>query len=234
MRNALIFLCCVGVFRASLIGHAASFQNLNFDSANTNNIFDSSGAGHYAGLMTELMPGWTLVGGTDVAIFVGFNRSQPGSGYATIISPTYVNAYPVIGPYSFAMLPKYDVQGTFVPYSLSQSGTMPADAKSIHFLSYGAPVQLGVNGSLVPVAYAQRPSDPAWNGLIPVFDAAADISPYAGQSVELKFTTLLIPNYQGLNGLDQISFSEIAIPEPSTLALLLSGALILSARLRGW
>jgi hypothetical protein len=66
-----------------------------------------------------------------------------------------------------------------------------------------------------------------------VFDAAADISPYAGQTVELKFTTLLIPNYQGLNGLDQISFSEIAIPEPSALALLLSGALILTARLRG-
>ena len=60
------------------------------------------------------------------------------------------------------MLPKYDVQGTFVPCSLSQSGDASADAKSIHFLSY-APVELKVNGSFVPVAYMSRLSELAWN-----------------------------------------------------------------------
>jgi hypothetical protein len=106
---------------------------------------------------------------------------------------------------------------------------VPGDAKFIRFVSYWAPLQLEVNGSLAPIAYTQRLSEPAWNGNIPVFDAAAD-----RQTVELKFTTLLIPNYPGASGLDEIFFSDIAIPEPSTLALLFLGALILSARLRGW
>src|SRR5204862_3221009 len=98
--------------------------------------------------------------------------------------------------------------------------------------SYGAPLELGVNGSLVPVAYTQRLSQPGWNGFVPVFDAAADISPYAAQTVELKFTTLRTPNYQGLNGLDEVFFSNIAVPEPSALVLLFLGAVILGAGLR--
>ncbi|PYI87810.1 MAG: hypothetical protein DME26_04930, partial [Verrucomicrobia bacterium] len=118
--------------------------------------------------------------------------------------PTFIGAYPVIGAYSFAMRPRYEFEFPrgLIPYSLSQSGELPADTKSIHFLSYGAPLQLAVNGSLVPVAYAQRLSKPGWDPNIPVFDAAGDISPYAGQTVELKFTTLENPIFppNTLNG----------------------------------
>ena len=213
-------------------GQSASFQNLNFDNANTNNLVDVSGRGDYAGPTSELLPNWQVtVSGID-ATLTGFNLTAPGSGYHTIVSPSYANRSPVIGLYSFVMAPFYDVRGTFIPYSLAQTGDVPADAKSIRFLSYWAPLQLEVNGSLAPVAYTQRLSEPAWNGNIPVFDAVADISPYAGQTVELKFTTLLTPNYPGANGLDEIFFSDVAIPEPSTLALLLLGALVLAARLR--
>ena len=224
----LLYATCV---LGSAVCHAASFQNLNFDSANTNNVVPIGIDGR-VGPTSELLPNWQLtVTGTAITP-IGFNLTAPGSGYATIISPTYINNYPVVGAYSFAMHPKYDVQGTFVPYSLAQTGDLPADTKSIHFLNYGAPVQLGVNGSLVPVAYMQRLSQPGWNGLIPVFDAVADMSPYAGQTVELKFTTLRTPNYQGLNGLDEIFFSDIAIPEPDTLAVLILGGAFLCARLR--
>jgi hypothetical protein len=206
-------------------GEAASFQDLNFDSANTNNIFDSSGVGDYSGLMSELMPGWTLVGGTNTATYVGYNRTQPGSGYATVVSPAYVNAYPVVESYSFGMLPKYDLLGTFVAFSLSQSGDLPSDAQSIHFLSYGAPLELQVNGTDLSLDYTPVPSQ--WNPGIPVFDAAGDISSFAGQNVELKFTTLRTPNYQGLNGLDEIYFSNIPVPEPAPWVVFSLGGLAL-------
>ena len=67
-----------------------------------------------------------------------------------------------------------------------------------------------------------------------MFDAVGDISPYAGQTVELKFTTLENPIFppNTLNGIDEIFFSNIAVPEPSALVLLFLGAVILGAGLR--
>ena len=118
-----------------------------------------------------------------------------------------------------------------MPYSLSQTGDVPSDARTIHFFSYGSPVQLEVNNSLSPLVYTSALVQPGWNGNIPVFDVVGDISLYAGQTVELKFTTLIGPS-PGLNGLDEIFFSNVAIPEPPTLVLLPLGVLLLSVRLR--
>jgi hypothetical protein len=79
------------------------------------------GVHYYYGLNADLMPGWSVSTGP-----IGFNLSLAGSGYATIVSPTFVGRAPVIGLYSFLMVPKYDVGGTFVPISLSQSAMCQA------------------------------------------------------------------------------------------------------------
>ena len=166
MKTIAFVLCTFCVLSWPRVGQSASFQNLNFDGANTNNLVDVSGRGDYDGPTSELLPNWQLTVNGQTEIRTGFNLLPPGAGYDTIISPTFIGAYPVIGAYSFAMRPRYEFEFPrgLIPYSLSQSGELPADTKSIHFLSYGAPLQLAVNGSLVPVAYMQRLSEPAGTG----------------------------------------------------------------------
>jgi PEP-CTERM motif len=51
--------------------------------------------------------------------------------------------------------------------------------------------------------------------------------------VDLTFTTLFTANYPGYNGLDEIYFSNIPVPEPSTLFVFaLGGFVLLSFRHR--
>lgn len=226
MRICLLLLSilCVGV-RCT----AGPFQDLNFDSANTNTVVDIGGGGFYYGPNSDLIPGWQLLRGSTLDGPIGFNLSLAGTGYTSVFSPSFVNHAPVIGSYSFGMVPEAH-GGTFLPFSLSQSGDLPPDVKSIHFLSYGAPLELQVNGSLLSLSYAPIASQSGWNPAIPVFDAVGDISSFAGETVELEFTTLQSP--LGYNGLDEIYFSTIAVPEPSTLMLFSLGGLALFARRR--
>jgi len=49
-----------------------------------------------------------------------------------------------------------------------------------------------------------------------------NISAFAGQTVQIEFTTLDIPN-SVVNGLDNPEFSAQAVPEPPETALLLLG-----------
>ncbi len=219
MRNSFFALSCFTTLLALSSGEAAVFQNLNFENANTNTITDLGFGAHY-GPIADLMPGWTLLRGSNTVTLVGFNNVPPGAGYATIFSPTF--DAPVIGRYSFAMVPLYDVRGTlFIPFTLSQSGDLPAEVKQIRFLSLGGPVELDVNDSPISLTYTPVPVQPGWNGAIPVFEAEGDISPYAGLTVELKFTTLLTPDYLGATGLDEITFSSV--PEPGPVTLLAAG-----------
>jgi hypothetical protein len=64
----------------------------------------------------------------------------------------------------------------------------------------------------------------------------ADISSYAGQEVELKFTVFAQNPYRSqLHGmeLDNIQFSPVAIPEPGTF-FLTAAALTLLFGIRAW
>jgi len=209
---------------------ASPFQNLNFDSANTNNLVGDPPLGQ-AGTTADLLPGWQLSAeGLGILPTTGFNYSPLGLGYATLVSPSFVDSYPVVGAYSLAMLPRYTVTGTFVPFSLSQTGDVPVDTRSIRFLSYGSPVRLTANGSLIDLTYTPVASQPGWNPSVPVYEAVGDLSAFAGLNVDLTFTGILPPNYQGfavLNGLDEITLSTIPVPEPSTVAVFALGGIAL-------
>ncbi len=222
MRNSFFALSCFTTLLALSSGEAAVFQNLNFENANTNTITDLGFGAHY-GPIADLMPGWTLLRGSNTVTQVGFNNVPPGAGFATIFSPAFVGHAPVIGQYSFAMFPLYDVRShiILIPFTLSQSGDLPAEVKQIRFLSHGGPVELDVNDSPISLTYTPVPVQPGWNGAIPVYEAEGDISPYAGLTVELKFTTLLTPDYLGATGLDEITFSSV--PEPGPVTLLAAG-----------
>lgn len=206
---------------------AASFQNLGFDEAVTNNSIPTDPRerpiyGDGLGPPEEMMPGWRIFSGTNSVKWIGLNQTPLGYDYATLVNATPPQGFvwPVEGLYSFDLVP-----GSF-PITLLQSGEIPAGSKSIQFLSYGSPVQLEVSGSLVPLFYSALPFDPR----IPDYNqpsiAMGDISPFAGQTVELKFTAILGFAQNPTHGMDSISFSPLAIPEPTGPALIYIGLLL--------
>jgi hypothetical protein len=218
---------CVSFLLLLLLGTAvesAPFQNLGFDTYDTN---------------SSLLPGWHINNpifnvppNTSQGTFIGVNQVTIGLNYHTLydgnIVPGVGYAFPAFGKYSLAFVPGIDGNGVYTPYSLSQTGDIPADAMSIHFLDFGAPFELRINGSLVPLIYDYPPSELKRDPRTPV-NVNGDVSMFAGQSAALDFTTVLDRAYD-INGIDEISFSPQIAPEPSTWVLLGLGGLGLLAR----
>lgn len=193
------------------VAAAAQFQNLGFDDANTNNFQVATGGIIFTDPASAL-PGWTLGGHGYFGDNVTVDRftTVPSLGLP-ILYDTRQTVFPVDGKFSFLLVPGGTVGIEWI--SVSQSGQVPADAKSLHFLSFGGPAQFDINGSLTPLLYVPR------GGPAPTFeDAYADVSKYAGQTVTLQFSAVYNPA-----GLDAISFSTEAVPEPPTLGLLVFG-----------
>jgi len=216
---------------SSLCGFCASFQNLDFDSANTNRLTDICAPNHcFYGSLSDLLPGWQLSNGANVFgpnSPVGYNLELAGLPYDTILGASNPDNRPFEGLYSLALYSAREppLTGTLTPFSLWQVGAVPSDAKSIHFLNFGfSAVELLINGSPVPLLL-----DGSFDHTrVHLVNAAADISVYAGQSIELRFTT----TDHDLSGLDSISFSDQPVPEPGALALFCVGALLLLWRFR--
>ena len=96
--------------------------------------------------------------------------------------------------------------------SIFQTGQIPAAAQSLIYLGNAA-LQVSFNGqSLSSIAFESAPSYTTWG---------IDISPYAGQSGELRFAVPWLTSSM----LDGIEFSEMSVPEPSALTLSLIGLL---------
>jgi hypothetical protein len=205
---------------------AAPFQNLGFDDANTNNlslvgIVPDPIHGYLTlgyGTPQEILPHWTLLDG-PMAFNGLYNVNLGlvfGGSYASIYAPSNLfrihppTRLPVVGQYSFAMFPYFDVvnsQLIFRPMSLFQVGDVPTDAQTLRFLSFGREVAVYANDTELPILYFYGPPTPNPNARLA--NVIADISGFAGQTVELRFVTLDPRTGMGgiLNGLDSIFFS---------------------------
>jgi hypothetical protein len=195
---------------------SAPFQNLGFD------VYDPS---------TGLLPGWHVQDpvtdgshNTSEGVLIGVDQITAGLNYGTLID-TNISLQlgynlPVSGQYSLGFWPGFDGNGSFAPFSLTQTGDVPADAKSIHFVGFGGAFELRVNHLLVPLVYDNTPGTIAVN-------VYGDMSAFAGQTVELDFTTI-----KGArpNGIDSILFSPQIVPEPTTCLFFGLGWLGLLAR----
>ena len=207
-------------------GFCAPFLNLGFDQANTNNIFDVSGGGFaFYGPAAEMLPGWSLRTPVQEVSLIGYNAVTAGLDFASLYDQNVTSLNPA---FTFPTDVKYSLglwPGPDTPYTLSQLGDIPAGARSIRFMNYGGPLELRANNSVVPLVYVGSavPGNPF--NRINVF---GDISQFAGQTVALDFTTIRTSVF--INGIDSISFSPEAIPEPSTWVLLAVGMLGLLAR----
>jgi len=226
---------CVVLFLAPIAAlHASSFQNLNFESASVASApasytpwdaYDPISA-------ASALPFWTVeedntgcnavwrqpvaLDETSVAL-VGAKgtQSDPQSGT------------PIQGKYSVALSSNPQTSGSGSPYfsfaSIAQTGNVPVQAKSIVFLmegAYGPAPLVTLGGTPINLIALSDNNN--------VYTMAGDISEFAGQNLELKFLCQGTGNRSvdfGESGfeLDNISFSTVAIPEPSSYAALIAG-----------
>jgi hypothetical protein len=216
--EVVLALLQAGVF----LSHAAPFQNLGFDEANTNRVVpQSSSSFRGIGTTEDLLPGWQLSKGSEPQATLGLNLDLLGPGYATLISADQSDTYdfPVAGKYALYLVGS---PGNQEPFSISQRGDIPADARVLTFNYSGYGFLAEVNGQNLRPTYL--------SGTMQAFD----ISSFQGQTVDLTLTALgpLMPTQSGSSYIDSIAFT---VPEPSTVVLLAGGiiGLLWLQQLRG-
>jgi len=188
------------------------FRNLDFETAGL--IIPPTGIGQYGGAIdpTLAFVDWT-VGSAQGAFptYFLYNNGTVGSPAVNLIGPAFPNGVglnPLQGSYSVFM--EYFFDSGLGP-SLSQTGLIPADAKSISFLvdPLANNVILSLNGVNIPLLSSD-------GGTL----LSGDVSAFAGQSAEVTFRT------QRQLYFDDIRFSTTSVPEPCTPALIGLGAAV--------
>lgn len=183
-----------------------TFQNLDFEQANL--VFLPDGLI----LVGNAFPGWTILANGVSVNFVQVNSVLlQGAG----IEDTHGELAPLDGKFS-ALLAGPGLWS--VPVGISQSGTIPAGSESLTFFAIGR-FSASFAGHALPLEVL---GDGPNNSVI----YGADISAYAGDYGQLLFQTGYFSS-QGLNILDDITFSTQSIPEPDVLPIFGLGILIL-------
>jgi hypothetical protein len=210
----LRFLACVLTLCGS--SGAAPFVNLGFEEA-----IRPGTPGPTHGPAVELIPGWTLTLGGELQQRIAFDDFGIGSPFASLISKTFLPETVIEGNLMLFLRPGLSQTSPreVVHYHLFQTGEVPDNARSLRFQGVFRAMEVRVNG--VPLQlYDESPED-RWY--------AADVSAFAGETVTIDFgTTAAGPSDLATHGLDDIGFSpKPAIPEPTSVSLLVGGAAVL-------
>ena len=217
----------LGLLVAATLGFAAqviaqgTFQNLDFESATIVPIpGDPLGRVQFA----PAFPGWT---GNLGAAGANYNSLNIGTSGIGLLGAGYAGGGRIAGNYTAVL--QAGVPGFQPNAFLAQNGLIPPDTLSLHFLAgedFRGGVMVSVNGQPIALSVLQT-----FSGYT---EMGADISAYAGQTVELRFTRPAVLGGATLF-LDNISFSPLGVPEPSTWTLLALGGAVLwcATRRRG-
>ena len=204
LRFILMVVLCL---MALLSTHAQGFLNLNFEKAKI--------AGLNGNLIpaTNAFPNWIAS-----ALYMAYNdRSLSGASISIMDTNTLYTGFPVQGSYT-ALLIGADphIYGSNYVISLGQTGLVPVGTQSITFWGDNQGLVITFNGQLLSFSALSTAANYTVYG--------ADISAYAGQVGLLQFAA---PPTTG-GTLDNIQFSNTAVPEPSALALAALGGAFLA------
>ena len=207
---------------ASTTAHSQTFTNLNFEAASTTP--SSSGIPFLLDWSTAA-PGWSHSAGADSFVYYGLTHVGQTQWFLLTDAMTPPSGT-LAGSHSFSYVSGFDSSNSSNPQwvnaYLSQTGMLPADARSLTLLATG-PLGISVNGTALPLISMGGNA------------YAADISAFAGTTAELKFINTSA-QFQNVLTIDNIAFSASPVPEPSTWLLLglgLVGAGLISRRAGG-
>ena len=211
-----------------------SFQNLGFETASLVPIpGDPYGRVQFA----PAFPGWTGLIGVVQSTDALYNNSFLDTSGITILDHGWpvgsLGAGGLISGNFTALLQAgfAGASGTPADTTLSQTGLVPAGAKSLQFKAYD-PYDLSPYVPMAVTLGGQRLS------LTPLASGAnftlygADLQAWAGQTAELDFIVFAERPHVNNNYvfLDSIQFSDQPVPEPGVLSLSTLGALLLGWR----
>jgi len=198
-------------FAASSAFAQGTFQNLDFESAN---IIVEPGPGNpyypYTTSVTNGLPEWTPYG-SFLGGYIFYDDISIGAPSISIHDTNRFFPIMISGQYTVFLQAGTYPDRPPANVALGQVGLVPLDARSIQFKA-SAPLSLSVQGQTIPIfQIGSGPNYALWGG---------DISQFAGQTVDLRISTLQTPqNLWYSSSLDDITFSPVAIPEPSVLTL---------------
>ena len=185
------------------------FINLNFESA-----FVVPQDPNFGFLNWNLAaPGWGHSSGADTASVYYRNEhlglSQYYLLYDSSISPAYAPNTQLAGRYSLGFASGHAHNGTplgaWTQAFLSQTGQIASDVQSVRFLARGS-FAIYVGGVQIPV---ESLGGNAYAG---------DISTFAGTTTEFRIVNTSLTVHDPVV-MDNIVFSPLGVPEPSTCAL---------------
>jgi hypothetical protein len=207
--SSIIFGILVGV---TLCARGQGFVNLNFEAASTK----PSPLGYPLLEWSTAAPGWSHSSGGDTSyIYYGGIHTGLSQWYFLADAP----GTQLEGNYSLAFASGHLSSGINTPWVnayISQTGTVPLGTLSLRMLATG-PFAVFVGGVSVPMYSLGGNS------------YGGDISAFTGSLYEVKImntaTTLHTPTV-----VDNVLFSPVAVPEPSSIALSLLGMVLAICR----
>jgi hypothetical protein len=197
------------------------FMNLNFEQAV---VSHPPGLDGYVYASTAI-PGWPAYFNGSLQSIIGYdaiNLDEAGIFLEDSNAPGGGGPLPIQGNYSVLLqASSFAIDHTV---SIGQTGTIPSTAQSLIFFGSLAANTLGENLQLT--FNGQALSYVAISNALNYTVYEADISPFAGQTGQVLFTAPV----QTYALLDNIQFSSLPIPEPSTFALAALGGLLFGFR----
>ncbi len=191
-----------------------SFVNLDFEAATLSPI------SHGFEPVADALPGWSVVYGTNLVTLISINGYQSAGKSGVILYDMSLVPFPLFGRY-FAGFVRDGLDP--IDVSMFQTGTVPSDALSLRFyVNGGVPwiagdMEVRLNNTHLSL---QNLGLISGNYLI-----SADVSSFAGQIAELRFTSVARRPEGGIQTfMDNIGFSPLPVPEPSIVALLMLGS----------